>query len=50
MYISYAAFSIKIRRKHARKNEIHDDDNNDDDENKQTEDKGGVRQWGRETR
>ena len=38
MYLSHVTLSIKIRREHARKTEIHDDD--DDDENKQTEDDG----------
>ena len=36
MYIAYVTLSIKIRREHARKTEIHDND----DENKQTEDDG----------
>ena len=35
MYIAYVILSIKIRREHDRKTEIHDDD-----ENKQTEDDG----------
>ena len=36
---NYVTLSIKIRREHARKTEIHNYDD-DDDENKQTEDDG----------